>query len=176
MAVRESMLKLIYLVRSLIADQTHFRDDEIQDMLDAHRHLARFERLTAHETPKSTGVEYLDFVSKPYFEDGAVLQNNLYETLIAASADYRNGKYTFTMDVGVAVFITGTRYDVYGAAAELAEQWAGSLSAAVDFTADGASFSLSQQRKNLRELAARLRSKSEAGAARSVRMERSDTL
>jgi hypothetical protein len=179
MAARTTMAKLIALARSIIADPTgssaHFTDEQVQTALDARRQIVRFRGLETTPTPTSSGLVYLDFQSAKYYEDGAKLQNANYATVTPTSADCVNGVYTFESGQLESLYISGTRFDVYGAAADLAEEWAASLKGSIDFSADGGNFSQSQKVTNLERLAAKLRTKSE-GAVRSISIERSDTL
>jgi hypothetical protein len=179
MAVRTTMAKLIGLVRSQISDpagtKSHYTDDTVQAALDARRQLVRFWGLETTPTPTAAGWLYLDFKSEKYFEDGAQLQNAQYQVVTPTAADFLNGVYTFTTTQLANLYISGSRYDVYAAAADLVDQWVADLKSSIDFSADGASFSGSQRVTNLERLAAKLRAKS-SSAVRSIEIERSDTL
>lgn len=74
------------------------------------------------------------------------------------TADYRNGRVTFTADQGgTAYYVTGYTYDVCGAAADLLRERLANFNLYYDFSADNQSFSRSQVRKQLREAMADLR-------------------
>lgn len=180
MAARDTMADLINLVRSLIGDPAgstqQFTDDSVQAALDARRQLARGEWLRCTPTPTSGGYEYKDFAGEKYFESDARLTDGAYETVTPDAADYLNGRYTFDDSQEQNLYISGSRYDVYGAAADLVDRWLASLKLSYDFSADGASFSRSQMVENLKALLRDLRAHSEGGGVSSLLIERSDTL
>jgi len=180
MAARETMVRLIGMVRGLIGDaagaQAHFGDEDVQAALDARRQLMRFVRLEAAPTPSANGLLYLDFCSQRYYEEGVVIQTGQYVAVTPDVVDCLNGFYRFETPQVEDLYVSGVRYDVYGAAAGLAEDWAASLQDLYDFQADGSSFSRSQRVANLERLAQRLRVKSERGAVNVIMIERDDTV
>lgn len=66
------------------------------------------------------------------------------------SADYARGIVTFGSNtLGAAYYVTGSEYDVYGAAADILKTWATYLARAYDFTTDGQTFRRSQMAAGL---------------------------
>lgn len=178
MTVRSTMTALIAAVRGLIGDPdgagSQFSGDAIQTALDAHRQLVRAAALRGIPTPTASGTQWLDFAGEPYFETDAALQGEDYATVTPTTADPLNGRYSFTTPQSPYLYISGNRYDVTGAGADLAEAWAAALKAQIDFSASGSSFKQSQQIQNLLDLAKRLRGKTQTGGVNIIRMKRSD--
>lgn len=73
------------------------------------------------------------------------------------------------MGDGPPVYLVGKTFDVYAAAADLLESWAAKVKTAYDFTADGASFSRSQQVAALLSLAGDYRRRQRSLTALQVR-------
>jgi hypothetical protein len=178
------MAALIAFVRKQIADPTgdtaHFTDDDIQAALDARRKLVKFELLEVIPTPTASGYQYLDYQSAPFFENDAVLADGNYAAITPTSSSMVYGIYAFSDSQSINLYITGKRYDLYAAAAELCHEWIASLKNTVDFNADGSSFKMSQQLDNLQALAARFEALAEGIGAgtntSSVYMERGDVM
>ena len=128
------------------------------------------------ETPTSTGIDWKDYYSEPFFEDTATLQDSVYAAFTPTTKDYVNGRFTFTTDTDrEQLYITGTRYDLYNAAADLMDDWAASLKTLIDFTAAGSTFHQTQQIENMEKTSKRLRSKSRVTAGGTVYISRGDT-
>jgi hypothetical protein len=74
------------------------------------------------------------------------------------TADFQLGIFDFDEDTkGTALYLTARSYDIYGAAAELLDQWASREARCFDFTADGQTFHLQQKVQGLREQASAMR-------------------
>ena len=183
MAARVTMAELITFTRRLIGDPTgaaaHFTDDDIQATLDTRRQVVKFDALAAIATPAATVLRY-DYISRPFFESGATFQDRAYAAVTPNVPDYMNGLYSFTTGRTDDLYISGKRYDPYGAAGDLADEWMGALKDQFDYSAGASSFKLSQQIDNLSKLSARLHLRAEglgqAGTTATILVERSDTL
>jgi hypothetical protein len=163
------MTDLIANVRLLIGDVSGtsqvFTDDEIEDMLDTRRQDVRYEKLTPVDTIAAGGaVSWVTWYGGRHWESSVALVDGSYNALTAGSANYELGKFDFTTGQTNGVLATGYMYDVYGAAADLLDRWAAKLKLGVDFSADGASFSLSQRVKLITDLAKGYRGKSISGS------------
>lgn len=184
MTARDTMTTLIALTRSLIGDTggtavQHYTDDNIQTALDATREYAVFEKLEAIPTPTAVGYDYLHYRGRKYFDSGGTIQDYLYQGSMPGTlgvTDWVNGRYEYTASQYPAPerYITGNRYDVYGASADLVDQWLASVKNSIDFQAGTTRFTQSQLVKNLADLAARLRGQSERGGTNTVWMSRGD--
>jgi hypothetical protein len=179
MSVRSSMADLITRVRLLINDPSGgsqvFTDQQVQDALDTYRtdvrYMALREQPTYQASPLTTAwLDYYDD-GRGFWESDAVLNSAAWATLSPATSDYLTGHWTFSSSTNPPVYITGKSYDVYLAAADLAETWASNYARAYDFSADGGTFNRSQMQAGLRALAVSLRSRAKP---RSVRMVRGD--
>lgn len=153
MPVRGTMSDLIARVRLLIAEPstTLFSDQQVQDKLDETRINVRYEELTPSPTFSSAGIQYNDYYSGDpmapfgFWEADEVIIWADFSTRTPVTSDELTGHWTFNNQLP-ALLITGKRYDVYRAAADLLDYKLASLAATqVDFTADGQTFHLSQQ-------------------------------
>jgi hypothetical protein len=155
MTVRTSMSALIARVRLLIAEPatTLFSDQQVQDTLDECRENIRYQLLTPQPTfANPGGIQYNDYYSgddpehpRGFWEADETLIWGDFTTLTPTSSDEIVGHWTFNNQLP-PVLITGKRYDVYRASADLLDYKIAALSATqIDFTADGQSFRLSQQ-------------------------------
>lgn len=175
MAVRASMAELITRVRLLINDPAGtgqaLQDQSIQDVLDVHQTTVRYRRLRAQETVAPGGaVTYHDYYADVGdWEADEQLVDCSYNVLTPTASDRLTGHWTFTANQLPPVCISGKTYDVYAAAADLLEVWAAKLKTAYDFTADGASFSRSQQVAALLQLATDYRRRQRSVTALQVR-------
>jgi len=173
MAARASLASLITRVRTLIDDNATtktFTDDEVQAALDNWRTDVRYLELRPAETRTSSGVEYRDYYAPcGDWEADAVLYDSGYATLTPTTSEYQAGHWAFTTGVTPPVYIVGKTFDVYAAAADLLEAWVARLKAAYDFSADGASYSRSQQVETLLQLASDYRRRQRPATARQLR-------
>lgn len=156
--VRDSMARLIAKTRLLIGDQVaagsapQFSDLDIQDALDERVLFVKYEALIPRVTYSTNAYEYLDYYSENgYLEDAVTLLGPNYQTLTPSSSQLmlREAHFTFLAGAGTGqyppVWLDGKSYDLYGSAADLLEAWAGSFARQFDFTADGATFRMSQK-------------------------------
>lgn len=170
--VRASMSHLIDTTRQMIGDVStpqDFTDQDVQDVLDAHRAEVRYELLTPMPDiqPGQNGSLVAQFVwasyqsEFQYWEADVVVQgiqtsnDQPWVVLTPLSFEYINGKWTFAVtlpDLSATppaqwppVYATGKAYDLFAAAAELLERRIALRSFTMfDFTADGRSMRLSQ--------------------------------
>jgi len=173
MSARASLASLITRVRSLIDDSgttKTFTDDEVQAVLDGWRTDVRYLELRPAETRTASGVEYRDYYAPVGdWESDVVLYDGAYAALTPKTSDYQTGHWTFEASTGPPVYLVGKTFDVYAAAADLLEAWAAKVKTAYDFTADGASFSRSQQVTALLQLAGEYRRRQRSVTALQVR-------
>ena len=171
---RTSMSALIDRVRRLVNDPAGadeiFTDDEVQDWLDAHRDEV-IELELAYATQLVAGVTVvLEYAAEQGgWEDDAALTDANGATLTADALNLVVGRWTFNAHQQPPVYLTGRSYDVYAAAADAMEARAAQVALAFDFSADGASYSRSQQGEALLRLAKQYRGRSRPTIARMVR-------
>ncbi len=172
MAVRATMVDLIALVRTMIADPAgasqQFSDQNVQDRLDASRDDIGYEPLESFKSVVNTAstnniasIIFADYYSTyGYWEADVVLQGFLgnafwkvltpvaSELLLDNGAHWQVEASVFTTGTVPGqlppVFATGKVYDVYSAAANLLDFWAATLTGRFDFSSDGQSFRVSQ--------------------------------
>lgn len=175
MTVRATMSDLIARVRLMVADPSTapspiFTDQEVQDKLDECRENIRYELLTPQPTfANPGGIQYNDYYSgddpalpRGFWEADEVLIWGDFTTLTPTSSDEIVGHWTFDNQLP-PVLITGKRYDIYRAAADLLDYKIAALSATqFDFSADGQTFHLSQQLAFLEKRACDYRRKQRA--------------
>lgn len=165
MAIRSSMNTLVDRVRLLIADTGGtgqvFSDQEIQDALDVHGSSIRYMALTEMPTIAAGGaVSYLDFYADyGNWEENAVLVDSAYNVLTPATSETHTGHWTTSTQPTLPVMISGAVYDVYAAAADLLEAWAGKVKLDFDFSTQGQAFTRSQKIKALLDMAQVYRAK-----------------
>lgn len=163
MATRTSMVQLISLVRELINDRAevdqNFLDEQIQSTLDGHRWRVSKVLLVGLPTYEDGEIKYYEWQSdEMYWESSVRLTDASNVILTPLVADPINGFWQFEV-TQTGVYALGWVYDVYAAAADLLEMWLSKTSQLFDFSADGASYSLSQKSKGLSDLAAKYRAK-----------------
>lgn len=154
--LRASMADLIARVRRYIGDpagpNAFFADTDLQDQLDEYRRTVRYAPLLPGPTLQpGTLYDYLDYYSSVgNWEADEVLTWTDFSVLSPVTADRLTGHWTFDNSAGPAgqyppVYVTGKFYDLWAAAADLLEQWAGMLATtSIDFSAEGNSFKASQ--------------------------------
>lgn len=156
---RATMAALITRVRTLIGDTgvtPQFTDDQVEDFLDDHRRDEFYRQLSPVSTVSGGVTVYLRYeAGVGQWETDAVLVDGDYGALTPATSDYSRGVWTFAASTSPPVMVTGSRYDVYGAAADALRAWLATLKLQFDFTADGATFHLSQQAKTIEQMIAR---------------------
>lgn len=182
MAVRPTMDYLIQYVRDLIDDQEdadpYFTDQHIQDRLDLNRRDLYMHELTPADTLVAGGkIEYHSFHSRwPFWETDVVLQNPQGTALTPTTSDTLTGHWYFsTAQTTLPVYLTGKRYDVYGACASLLTNLISRLRHEFNFTADGMTIQRIQQVRDLRDQAAEFKRMSwGSGNATTIKLTRKD--
>ncbi len=172
------MAELIARVRDLIGDDAGanqaLSDQQIQGAMDRHRIIVRYAELRGEATRGSGTVTYLDYYSEyGDWEADEKLYNAAYDQLAPATADRLTGHWTFATSTPGPVYIVGKSYDVYGAAADLLEQWATRLALKYDVTDQGSSYKRSQMAEGLLRQARAYRSQQRVQV---IQMDRSDAL
>ena len=124
------MVDLITRVRGLIGDPSgasqHFTDDQIQAALDNRRREIVELPLDAVVSRDVDGDEvYLRWVAdrSPWETDAVVLDADRVPVTSGVTADEMHGVWTFAASQD-AVYVSGTIFDVYGASADLLDEWA----------------------------------------------------
>lgn len=177
MPVRTSMASLITRVRELIDDpagaEQVFTDQTIQDTLDSRRRRQVRVPLVAVSTVDAAGTtSYLEYVAEDgYWEADAELQDGSYADISAATdvEDFLTGRWTFLATQNPPVFITGFIYDIYGAAADMLEQWLAKVKTDYDFLSSGRTFKRSQQADGIERLVRMYRNRQWIGHSLMVR-------
>jgi hypothetical protein len=172
MAARTTLATVISDVRALTSagpneytkgTANYFDDDQVQRILDRHR-ADVFDHVLAANPARSGGTlvyqTYVAGLDSWEETDGGtatfVITALAGGTVVPSgwSADYQRGIVTFTADQGPVRFaVTGRRYDIYGAAAEVLRVWATQKKAACDFTIDGQAEFVEGQTRNMLSLA-----------------------
>ena len=129
MAVRSTMTELVARMRGLIKDPTgtpHFTDEQIEAAFDRRRREVVELPLAPVAARTAAGdIEYLRWVAdRAPWETGAVVLNASRVPINPASMteDEMDGIWTFPT-TQEAVYVTGLTFDLYGAAADLLDQW-----------------------------------------------------
>lgn len=180
MAARSTLADIISDVRALTSagpneytkgSANYFDDDQLQRILDRHRNDVFDHVLTAaphHSGGTLVFQTYVAALDSWEATDGGtalfVLTSRTGGTVVPSgwSADYQRGIVRFDADQGrVAYSVTGRRYDIYGAAAEVLRVWATQKKAACDFTVDGAAEFVEGQTRNMLALAKEYAAKAE---------------
>lgn len=172
MAVRATMSDLIARVRLMVFDtggSPLLSDQEIQDKLDECRFDYYNYPLLMHPTfTNPGGIVYNDYYAqvghtiRGMWETDEVLRWGDFTLLTPATSDELVGHWTFN-NQKPPVLLTGKRYDLYRASADLLDYKIAALAATqFDFTADGQSFHLSQQLQYLERRVLDYRRKQEA--------------
>lgn len=171
---RAGMADVVTRVRRLIGDTAGadqvFTGDEIQEALDRVQHNVRYQELCPVPTILAGGeVQYLAYeAERGHWESPVALADSSYATVTPATSDLVNGRWTFAAHRAAPVYITGYRYEVYAAAAELAEDWAAKLKLEVDYDNSGLSNTWMHKANGLRALSDRLRQRGECHTSKMV--------
>jgi len=176
---RAGMASLIQRVRSLayagtaeytLGTANYWDDDQIEQVLDRHRVDIFRERLERQPTYDGSGtvVYRVHYSAYGNLEAGTALviedSSGVDRGTATYSVDYQTGRIEFSADVaGTTLYMTARSFDPFGAAAEVLEGWATSLSRQFDFSTDGQSFSVSQKAEGLREQAREIRKRARVG-------------
>jgi hypothetical protein len=174
---RSGMSDNIMRVRSLtyagtaeytLGTASFWDDNQVEQLLDRHRQdLVRHKLVREPSYIGGGSVVYTrlrsayGFLETPasgtavFFIEDSVGDNRGTSTY---AADYMLGIFDFNDDTGgTALYLTARSYDIYGAAAELLEDWSAREARCFDFSADGQSFNVQQKAQSLREQARMLR-------------------
>ena len=181
------MSSLIATTRQLIGDVAtpqDFADQDVQDVLDAHRAEVRYELMKPMPDiqPGQNGSLVAQFVwasyqsDFQYWESDVVIQGMNTSTfqpwviLAPTTFEYIPGKWTFAVTLpNIAtppgqfppVYATGKVYDIYAAGADLLDRRIALRSLTTfDFTSDGQSFRISQVLDRWERMRARMIAKS----------------
>ena len=200
MSVRPTMSQLISRVRLLIGDPAgpnqQFADQDVQDTLDEAVDFLRYEPLkiaptivnTASTNNQAQTIFINYFSTYQWWEQDAVVLGYsggaAWVVLTPSQVDYINGHWWFEPAANEfttptvpgqlpPVFATGKVYDVYSAAADLLDIWAGTLAAAYHISANGKSLHREQMFEHKMKLAARYRMNAKPKVAK---LHRSDIL
>ena len=177
MATRVTMGDLLDRIRMLINDpvsaESVFEDQTLQQFLDAHRVdvIRQPMQYVSAVVAGGTVEVHTFYMTVGDWESGVVLTDSDGDTVTPDTSDLVTGRWDFVADTDPPLFITGSYYDLYAAAADALEARAGMVALQYDFSADGATYNRSQQMQALLALARQYR-----GMARPtvVRMVRSD--
>ena len=177
--MRTTMGGLVDQVRLLIGDaggdEEAFSNDELQTFLDAWRTDVFYQALASQPTIAPGGAtSYLTWAAAVgWWESSEVLVDGSYNGLSATVVDRQRGRWTFAASQA-AVLITGSYYDIYNAAADVADAWVAKEKFSFDFSADNAEYKRSQKIKGLETLSSRLRGLGLGGGVRTAQMVRED--
>jgi hypothetical protein len=155
-----------------VGDMTFWDNDQVQQVLERHRYDFDHEELLKVEKRIGSGsVEYYEYRSKHSWleqTDGGtaifIVEDSTGTDVGTANytPEYKRGIITFATDTGGSTYyLTGRRYDIYGAAAEVAKQTANYYATAIDVSTDGHKLNRSQLRKHFMEVAREYEMKSE---------------
>jgi hypothetical protein len=142
---------------------TYWTDAQVQTVLDKHKVFVNSEQLQPIETLNNGTVLYTEYRSQfGNFEETTggttifVIKNSIGSVFGTSnwSADYANGIINFTANTaGTPYYLTGTSYDVYGAAADVWRMKSGHHAQSIDFSTDNMSVKRGQLMKNDMEMA-----------------------
>jgi len=147
---------------------SYWDDNQIEQVLDRHRQdLVRHKLMREPNYIGGGSVIYTRLRSAYGFLETAasgtavfVIEDSVGDDRGTATftADYQLGIFDFAADTGgTALYLTARSYDIYGAAAELLEQWASREARCFDFSTDGQTFNVTQKVQGLRDQARLLR-------------------
>ena len=147
-----------------VGNMTFWDNDQVQRVLDRHRFdFAREELMKVRKHVGGGSVEYYEYRSKHSWlesTDGGtavfVIENAQGTDAGTAlwSADYKRGVITFASDTGgTTYYLTGRRYDIYAAAADVARQTANYYAKSIDISTDGHKLNRSQLRAQYEDMA-----------------------
>ena len=171
---RSTLAALIARVRLLTNDvagvNQQFTDDDIQAVMDESREDVVNQALIPKPTFTGSTIQYLNYYSDVGgWEDDYVLKQYLTVTVTPSAVEPIAGHFQFAATTLPPIYITGKRFDVYRAAADLLERWAARYMTRFDFTSDSQSFRVSQVPVQMQALAKTYRMKQRPGAISTVR-------
>jgi hypothetical protein len=147
---------------------SYWSDQHLQDALDAYRADVYRAKLADQITYDGSGTaKYYDY----YFEGGTyeegtaafVVADSLGNPVTPTSVEYARGHVSFgtVNQMGTAYFLTGKKFDIYRAAADVWRRKAANVASAYDFNTDGQSMSRSQLQKQYLQMASECDAKSQ---------------
>ena len=138
-----------------------FTNQHVQNALDQHRRDVKHLTLAALTTQAAGVVQWLDYYAPPFWapeqgqsitynnvsgqrlgnwEDDFVLRDKAWQIITPLTSDTLVGHWTFDVNADVGgmgklppVYLDGTVYNVYAAAAQLLRQWASKMTRSFDF-------------------------------------------
>lgn len=177
MAERPTCAALITRLRALIGDRITpdalptWSDAELQDALDNRRERVDLERLSPVPSYADGSQVYLSFQAiYGDWEEDAILYDSSQTVVTPSANDYQGGRWTFESEPHWPVYLSGSTFCLYGAAADVLEMWT-ALKPDFDFKSKDREFKRSQvtaQRAQAAELYKR------KARPRSVTMVRTD--
>jgi hypothetical protein len=168
------MLQLIKRERTLIYDQdgSVFDDQTIQDVLDESRVDVTSEVLTPKETFTAGQILFLNYyASIGNWEDDLIIKQYLYNPVVPSTIEPIAGHFAFSQTTLPPLYISGKRYDIYRAAADLLERRTATQIMQFAFSSDEQSFQPQQVVDNISKLVKLYRQKQQP---RTIAMSRSD--
>lgn len=159
---RATLDPLIARLRLMISDQGAvetapvFSDDDLADFLDEQRSFSSREILSSQ---LETDGRFREFLSAyPWWEEGASLWQA--DPLPASPgvavapdiAEPLRGRWRINAGVVVTLSVTGSRYDLHGAAASALNAWIARIKLEYDLSASGDSWARSQKITHLERL------------------------
>lgn len=169
---RSSMADLITRLRFMVGDPliagtpptSTFTNDQMQDALDHHRTDVIQDLLIPRRSVSTAGnAQWLDYQASGFWEDDVVIVDATWTAVTPTTSDELTGHWTFAASKLPPLRITGKTYDLYGAAVEILEAWAGIVRAGegeiVSFSEDGQSFTRAPRSSGLSSLAQEYRRK-----------------
>lgn len=173
---RSSMAALILRVRDLIGDTLPlgsgqvWTDDQIQDVLDESREDLANKPLDPKPTYSGSTIQYLNYYSDyGGWESDYVLKQYLTVAVTPSAVEEIAGHFSFASNVFPPVMITGKRFDIYRAAADLLERWSAKVVRDYDVIVGGQTFRRSQSSDALLKLARHYRAKQRIRSVRTIR-------
>lgn len=153
MAIRSGMQTLVDRLRVMVGDadaSPTFSDDDLQDFLDERRIDVIEAQLRPWPATLGSSVAYTEFrAPRRWWEGGAVLIGITSTPLVPTTEDLVAGRWTFAAGHAIPVYVTGSCFDIYGAAQAVCEAWAAKVAVEFDFGTDQQTFNRSDKRVGL---------------------------
>lgn len=180
MAVRPTAANLITRIRVLINDPAGvnqiFDDPTIQDVMDESREDVVNQALIPKPTFTGSTIQYLNYYSGiGGWEDDYVLKQYLTVPVTPSAVEPIAGHFQFAATTLPPVYITGKRFDVYRAAADLLERQSAKWMLSYDVVVDGQNFRRSQVATAMQKLAHTYRMQQRAGTITMIRSDLGNT-
>lgn len=174
MTVRDSMVDLISRMREIISNDdinASITDEQLQRYLDSHReHFTKLELTGNEQIDGSYSDEWI--ADEVRWDKSAIISDKNNIIVVPEYADEIIGYWKTSIGYP-ELYVTGWVYDIFNAAADVIEQYSGQMADYFDFSADGASFNLSQKRANFTKMVSDLRAR---GKIKTVRQVRNDAI